>query len=170
MEGIALFTWSTTLAVWSGEGSFPPQSFMVDALALPICAAIAVLVVKNFRILNPWRAAGEVICGVIACTLFAYAGMTMKLVATLSPPGDSGPPLDVGLFVKTFLSHPMELVMKAFFVGSLVSVILLGSWEMRYRFHTDTSLFNILRARFALILEQIGARIGRHWLLGMIRS
>lgn len=170
MAGIALFTWSTTLAAWSGEGSFPPPSFMVDVLTLPICAAIAIVVVKNFRILNPWSVAGEVIFGVIAFPLFVYTTMTTMLAAALSPPGNSGPPLDVGLFVRIFFSHPTELLMKAFAVGSVVSVILLASWEMRYRFHTHTSLFKIVRARFALILEQIGARIGRHWILGMIRS
>lgn len=152
------------------RGFFPPPSFMVDVLTLPICAAIAIVVVKNFRILNPWSVAGEVIFGAIAFPLFVYTTMTTMLAAALSPPGNSGPPLDVGLFVRIFFSHPTELLMKAFAVGSVVSVILLASWEMRYRFHTHTSLFKIVRARFALILEQIGARIGRHWILGMIRS
>jgi hypothetical protein len=169
--GLALFTWCTTLAAWSSLSSYSMQSFLFDALSLPICAVLAIIVAKNFRALHPWSAAVEAISGVIAFTLFAYATMSMIIAAAQSPPGNSGPPFNFGLFVLIFLSHPTELVTKALGAGSLVGAVLLASWEMRFRFHTHTSLFKILKVWLASSLQDAGTQIRNHWrLMKLLRA
>jgi hypothetical protein len=145
MAGVALFTWSATLAGWWFKGFFSTQSLMVDGVALPICAAAAIIVAKNFRSPNPKSVAGEAISGAIVLALFIYAVLTMIDAVAQSPPGNSGPPFNYGLFVQIFFSPPTELVAMALGAGGVVGFLLLLSWEMRFRLHTHSSLFGSLR-------------------------
>ncbi len=141
---VALSVWCATLASAMSEGFFYRQSFLFDAASMPICAAPALLAVRNFRMPSPSSAALEACCGVVTFTLSFYAMIIMYLVAAQAPPGISGAPFHYGVFAQTFLTPPAGVVEISQRVGGIFGAVLLASWEMRYRLQTHSSLFGAL--------------------------
>jgi len=148
VAGLALLTWCTTLASWgSGDFSATQQYFVFDAVSLPVCALFALLVVKNFREPRPWSAACEAGAGVIVLALFIYTDVCMILAAAQAPPPNSGPPFDMSLFTQIFLSPPPYVVTTTLIITAIAGLLLTASWEFRYRYLTEESLFASLKRR-----------------------
>ena len=148
MAGLALFTWSETLASWgSGNFSVSQPYFMFNVASLPICASFVVLVVKNFREPRPLSAACEAGSGVIVFALLVYEIGGMILAAAMGPPGNSGPPFDMVLFNQPLISPPPHVVMATLIIATIFGAVLLASWEVRYRFLSHRSLFASLKHR-----------------------
>lgn len=142
MAGVALYTCCTTLSAWLSWIFFHVERyFLFEAVSLAVCAAFAVIVVRNFRVPSLWSALFEAILGLAAFILFIYGAIVVCLVVAQNPPASSGPTLDFALFVKIFLSFPGSAVGITFIVAVIFGSVLLGSWEMRYRLSLGKSLF-----------------------------